>query len=116
MNLPDIKKAPLFIAVGLTFIIGLVFIVMPFVSQKPDGLEKVTDDTIAFLKKDDFMPVVTAPMPKYAAPGVKSKFDARRYAGIVGVLAVFAVMIVVGYVLKKRRTKSGPSSDTGQPQ
>jgi hypothetical protein len=89
---------------------------MPFVSQKPDGLEKVTGDTLAFLKKDDFMPVVTAPMPKYTTPGVKSSFDAKRYAGIIGVLAVFAVMIVLGFVLKKRRTKSGASSDTGQPQ
>ncbi|MBI5307896.1 MAG: PDGLE domain-containing protein [Planctomycetes bacterium] len=114
MSLPDIKKTPLFIALGLSFIIGLVFIVLPFVSQKPDGLEKVTEDTIAFLKKDDFMPVVTAPMPKYTAPGIKNSFDAKRYAGIIGVFVVFTVMIAVGYVLKKRRTKSGTSSDTGQ--
>lgn len=114
MNLPNIKKTPLFIALGLSFIIGLVFIALPFVSQKPDGLEKVTDDTMAFLKKDDFMPVVTAPLPKYVVPGVKSTFNAKRYAGIIGVFVVFAVMVVVGYVLKKRRTASGSRQDTGQ--
>ncbi|MEK6737702.1 MAG: PDGLE domain-containing protein [Planctomycetota bacterium] len=114
MSLPDIKKTPLFIALGLSFIIGLVCIILPFVSQKPDGLEKVTNETIAFLKKDDFMPVVTAPMPKYAVPGVKSSFNARRYAGIFGVFTVFTVMLVIGYALKKRRKKSSTSSDTGQ--
>lgn len=114
MNLPDIKKTPLFIALGLSFIIGLVFIVLPFVSQKPDGLEKVTNETIAFLKKDDFMPVVTAPVPKYAMPGVKSSFNARRYAGIFGVFVVFAAMLVIGYALKKKRRKSCASPDAGQ--
>jgi len=93
----------LFTAFGLSFIIGLIFLIMPFVSQMPDGLEKVSKDTVGFIKKDDFKPSVEGLMPDYTIPGVKHKFDTKRYAGIIGVFVVFGISVFVGYLLKKRR-------------
>lgn len=97
------NNMPLFIVFGLSFIIGLVFLIMPYTSQKPDGLEKVSEDTVGFLKKEDFKPLVKAPMPDYTIPGVKHKFDTQRYAGVIGVVVVFGITVFIGYLLKKRR-------------
>jgi hypothetical protein len=106
MNLPNIKSKVLFIAFGLSFVIGLVFLIMPFVSQKPDGLQKVVDDTMSFLKKDDFKPTINVPMPGYTMPGLKHKFDTKQYAGIIGVFIVFGVSGFAGYLIRKKRRKN----------
>ena len=101
------KNIPLFIVFGLSFITGLVFLVMPFISQKPDGLQKVSEETVGFLKKDDFMPVVKAPMPDYTIPILKHKHtNIKQYAGIIGVFVVFGIMVFIGFLLKRRRKNS----------
>lgn len=68
----------------------------------PDGLEKVSEDTMGFLKKDDFKPTLKAPMPDYTLPIIKHKFN-KQYAGIIGVFVVFGITVFIGYLLKKRR-------------
>ena len=103
MQLSKKQNIVLFIIFGLSFIIGLVFFITPFTSQMPDGFEKVSKDTVGFLKKEDFKPMAKSPMPNYAVPGLKHKFDTRRYAGIIGVVIVFGITVSVGYILKKRR-------------
>ncbi len=110
MNLSNKKKTLLFIISGLSFIIGLVFLIMPFVSQQPDGLEKVTDETMGFLKKDDFMPSLSAPLKDYTIPSLQQKFDTRRYASVIGVVIVFVVSVTVGYFLKRKRGTKGCSN------
>lgn len=92
----------LFIIFGLSFIVGLIFLIMPFVSEMPDGLEKVSEDTMGFLKKDDFMPAMKAPMPDYTIPTVKQRFN-KQYAGIIGVFVVFGITVFIGHLLRKRR-------------
>ncbi len=105
MNLTK-NKIPLFIVFGLSFIIGLIFIITPLTSKLPDGLEKVSKDTVGFIKKDDFKTSVDALLPGYTVPGIKNKFDTKRYAGIIGVFVVFGITAFVGYLLKKRRKNS----------
>ena len=105
MNLTK-NKIPLFIVFGLSFIIGLIFIITPLTSKLPDGLEKVSKDTVGFIKKDDFKPSVDALLPGYTVPSIKNKFDTKRYAGIIGVFVVFGITVFVGYLLKKRRKNS----------
>src|SRR5574337_1563830 len=101
------KNIPLFIIFGLSFIVGLVFLVMPFISQKPDGLQKVSEKTVGFLKKEDFKPVVKAPMPNYTIPILKHKHNnIKQYASIIGVFIVFGIMIFVGFMLKRKRKNS----------
>ena len=93
----------LFVVFGLSFIVGLTFLLVPFTSQKPDGLEKVSEETVAFLKKEDFKPMTKAPMPDYTIPTLERKFNTKRYAGIIGVFIVFGITIFIGYLLKKKR-------------
>lgn len=97
------NKIPLFVIFGLSFIIGLVFLIMPFTSQMPDGLEKVSKGTVGFVKKDDFKPSVNTPLSNYTIPGITRKFDTKRYAGIIGVFVVFGITVFIGYLLKKKR-------------
>jgi len=97
------NKIPLLFVFALSFIIGLIFLIIPFTSQKPDGLEKVSKDTVGFIKKDDFKPSVDALLPGYTVPGIKHRFDTKRYAGIIGVFVVFGISVFVGYLLRKRR-------------
>jgi hypothetical protein len=97
------KKIPLFVVFGLSFIVGLILLIIPFTSQMPDGLEKVSKDTVGFIKKDDFKPSVDALLPGYTVPGIKHKFDTKRYAGIIGMFVVFGISVFIGYLLKKRR-------------
>jgi len=105
MNLTK-NKIPLFVVFGLSFIIGLIFLITPFTSKMPDGLEKVLKHTVGFIKKDDFKSSVDALLPGYTVPAIKHKFDTKRYAGIIGVLVVFGITVFVGYLLKKRRKNS----------
>ena len=104
MNLTK-NKIPLFVVFGLSFIIGLIFLITPFTSKMPDGLEKVSKHTVGFIKKDDFKSSVDALLPGYTVPAIKHKFDTKRYAGIIGMFVVFGVTVFVGYLLKKRRKK-----------
>lgn len=103
MKLLDKKNRVMFVVFGLSFIVGLVFLIVPFISDMPDGLEKVSEDTVGFLKKDDFKSPTKAPIPDYIVPGLKNKFNAKRYAGIIGVCIVFGITVFAGYLLKKRR-------------
>ncbi len=102
------NKIPFFVVFGLSFIIGLIFLIIPFTSHLPDGLEKVSKDTVGFIKRHDFKPSVDALLPGYTVPGIKHKFDTKRYTGIIGVFVVFGISVFVGYLLKKRRKKSVP--------
>ncbi|MDN3515295.1 MAG: PDGLE domain-containing protein [Candidatus Brocadia sp.] len=102
MNLSK-KNVVLFLLFGLSFIIGLIFLIIPFTSEMPDGLEKVSEKTMGFLKKDDFIPTGKAPMPDYTIPALKKRFDTRQYAGIIGVFIVFGITVFVAYLLRKRR-------------
>lgn len=106
MNQSNKKSKALFIVFGLSFVVGLVFLIMPFVSQKPDGLQKVADNTMSFLKKDDFKPTINVPMPGYTIPSLKHKFDTKQYAGIIGVFIVFGVFVFAGYLIRKKRRKN----------
>lgn len=97
------KNMAMFLVFGLSFIIGLVFLILPFISESPDGLEKVSEETIGFLKKEDSKPLVKVPMPDYTIPGLKNRFDTRQIAGIAGILVVFVITVLIGVLLKKKQ-------------
>lgn len=103
MESPKKKNIVLLLVFALSFITGLVFLILPFTSQLPDGLEKISEETIGFLKKDDFKPLVNAPMPDYTIPRLKNRLDTRQIAGIAGIFVVFGIMVLVGFLLKKKR-------------
>lgn len=93
------KKDILF---GLLAALFLAFVLSPFASPWPDGLEKVAEDK-GFLEKGEVAPVITSPLPDYAWPGVKSERMATSMAGVAGTLIVFGAGYGIAALLRKRR-------------
>lgn len=101
MNLSK-KNLALYVIFVLSFIVGLVFLIMPFVWEKPDVPGKVLEETMGFLKKDDFWPIRKAPVADYRVSALKQGFN-RQYAAIIGAFVIFGASVFAGYLLKKRR-------------
>lgn len=81
------KKEILF---GLLVAAFLAVVLSPFASPWLDGLERVASD-LGFLEKGEVEPVISAPVPDYAWPGLKSEKLATSAAGILGTLIVFGM-------------------------
>jgi len=82
-------------------ILAAIFL-SPFVSTKPDGLERVAEDK-GFLEKGEGPQVVNSPIPDYLMPGIKNEKLATSVAGLIGVIIVGVLGFAVGAFLKKRR-------------
>jgi hypothetical protein len=76
-----------------------VTIIAPLASPWPDGLERVAEDN-GFLDLGQDAPYEV--IPDYVLPGVQSESLATIFAGMVGVVIVFAIGLGAGYVLRKR--------------
>ena len=97
------KRTWLFVLAGLVLALALAVFVAPFASSAPDGLERVARDK-GFASKLDGEPVgPPAPMPGYAAPGVKHSRLSTALAGVAGVLLVFGAAFGVGWVVRGLR-------------
>ena len=85
---------------GLLIALGLAIFVAPFASPLPDGLEAVA----AKLGFDHraVEPVLPAPIPDYALPGIQSAAAATALAGLVGTLIVFVLAVILGRILGAR--------------
>lgn len=92
------------IFVGLVISLVLAVLLSPFASQSPDGLERVAEDK-GFLEKAEGKEIFNAPLPDYQIPGVKTEGLSAAIAGAIGTILVFAVTYIVGYIIKKRKTK-----------
>lgn len=68
-------------------------------SSAPDGLERAAED-VGFAAEAP--PVVAGPLPDYTVPGLGDGGSAL--AGVLGVLAVFALGAGLGHVLRRRTT------------
>lgn len=88
------------IALGLLIALILAFLISPFASPFPDGLEKVAEDK-GFIEKGEVAPALNSPIPDYAWPGLKDERLATSLAGIFGTLVVFGLAYGTGAILKK---------------
>jgi hypothetical protein len=70
-------------------VLGLVIFVAPFANSLPDGLEAVAARLGFESAARD--PVVPAPAPDYAVPGVHWAVGATAAAGLAGAVVVFAL-------------------------
>ncbi len=86
---------------GLLASLFLAWVLSPFASQSPDGLEKVAEDK-GFLEKGEAEPVHRAPIPDYAWPHVKSERLATSLAGVAGTLIVFTVGFGIAALIRKK--------------
>ncbi|MBN1354116.1 MAG: PDGLE domain-containing protein [Candidatus Omnitrophica bacterium] len=78
------------ILIGLFIALVLAFVLSPFASPWPDGLEKVAEDK-GFIAKADIKPVLESPLPDYVWPGLRSEKLATSFAGIFGTLLIFGI-------------------------
>jgi hypothetical protein len=84
---------------GLGIAALVVIVLAPLASPDLDGLERVAEDQ-GFLEaaRDALYSI----LPDYAVPGVEGNVS-TVLAGLIGVVIVFALMIVLGRVLARRR-------------
>jgi putative exporter of polyketide antibiotics len=85
--------------VGLAIAALVVIILAPLASPDPDGLERVAED-LGFLEQA--REALYSIIPDYTIPGIDGNLS-TILAGLIGIAIVFAVMMVLGRVLARRR-------------
>jgi len=91
---------------GLLVALGLAVFVAPFACGWPDGLEKVAV-TLGFEQRAAASPVLGAPLPDYAIPGLGSGPASTAIAGAAGTLVAFVVAWVLAILLAPRPGAGG---------
>jgi hypothetical protein len=101
------KQTKIFLVAGLGASLVMGGVISYWASSSPDGLEWVAGEhgfkdqaTENQTQKD------AAPMPDYEVPGVKGDFLKVSLAGVIGTLICFALALLLGWVLKKRKRKA----------
>lgn len=84
---------------GLAIAAVIVIILAPLASPDPDGLERVAEDH-GFLA--NAQGALYSIIPDYTVPGIGGNLS-TILAGLIGVLVVFAVMVLLGRLLARRR-------------
>ncbi len=79
----------------------IAFVLSPFASSYPDGLEWVAQH-YQFLKES--APLFVSPLPDYAIPLFSNEILSTSLAGLAGVLITFTVSWVAGMAWKLKRT------------
>ena len=82
---------------------GMALFASPFASQWPDGLDK-TAEALGFYEKAAG-PILAAPIPNYAMPGIHWSALATSVAGAVGTIVAFGLAWWLARVLVPRTTK-----------
>jgi len=98
------------VLVGLLVAVALAFLLSPFASQSPDGLEKVAEDK-GFMHRAEDREVFHSPIPDYILPGIKNEKVATSLAGLVGTIFTFSLVYLLGYFLLKKRSKTNAKQD-----
>lgn len=94
-----------FIGIGLLVALLLAAIVSFYASGSPDGLERVAGDTGFDAAVEDHA-LADSPFADYGITGVDNARLSVGLAGIVGVLATFAVAGGLFYLVKRRSRAS----------
>jgi cobalt/nickel transport system permease protein len=96
------------IGFGLIVSLGLAVFVAPFACGWPDGLEAVAEKLgFAHAAREPLLP---APVPDYAMPGLSSPVVATSVAGVVGALVVFGLALLLSRTLVPNARNGGRES------
>ncbi len=97
-----------FVLAGLAICAIIAGVVSYYASSRPDGLERVAEVLTGGQSTDTGTTVpIAAPMADYEVPGVRSKRVAGGLAGLAGVVVTFAICVVVGKFVGRRRDSTG---------
>lgn len=81
------------------FIVSIILVLLsPLASSFPDGLEKVSE-IFNFSERETSL--INSPIPDYSLPSIKTSSLSTIFAGFVGVIIVFFILVTLGYVIKK---------------
>ena len=84
---------------GLAVALAVVVVLAPNASSDPDGLQKVAADE-GFAGEAEDAPFEL--LPGYSVPGVDQGGAATALAGVIGTLAVAAIALGAGWLLRRR--------------
>ena len=101
------KKTWGFIIAALLVALALSAFVSPFASDKPDGLDKFSEDQ-KFAEQAQGKDAWThAPLPKYKLSGIEHESVSTAVAGVIGTLVVFGLAFGLAKVVS-RKSPSDP--------
>ncbi len=108
-NVQSIKPRDykIFAIYGFILIVGLIIFVAPFASPLPDGLEKVSK-VLGFEYKAAKQPLRSMPFTAYKFPGISGVSMSTIAAGITGMIIVFALSVLLAYILFPQAPKNQP--------
>ena len=92
-----------FVVVALFICLIIAFLLSPFASSSPDGLEKAAE-RLGFLHLGEVLAWGHSLMPGYTIPLLGEKPISGMAAGLVGTLVLFGLGWGLGTVLKRRKS------------
>jgi len=102
-----------FIGGALVVATALAVFIAPFASGAPDGLERVAVDE-GFETAAAGQPAWDlSPLGDYRFPWISDERAATAAAGLTGTIMLFAVVLLIGRTVGRRRFRSGERSDSG---
>lgn len=101
------------VAFGVLIAVGLALFVSPLASRWPDGLER-TAEVLGFEEKA-VAPVLKAPIPHYAMPGIHWSPLATSIAGASGTILAFGLAWLLARVLVPRAGRADPAGPRAAP-
>jgi cobalt/nickel transport system permease protein len=101
-----------FVASALVVAAALAVFVSPFASSSPDGLERVAADK-GFETAIAERPVWSlSPLPDYQLPGIESAKVSTAVAGLIGTVALFAFVLLLGRFFGRLRPRAAQGADS----
>ncbi len=88
-----------FVIIGLLVALVVGFLLSPYASSLPDGLEKVAIK-YGFISKEHSL--INAPFPDYTVKFVKNEKLATGFAGLIGTVIVFLLVTGIFKLLARK--------------
>jgi hypothetical protein len=102
-----------FVVGGVALAVALAFLVSPWASDEPDGLEKVAAEE-GFADTETDHALDDTPTADYEVRGVDDDRLSTGLAGVIGVAVTFVLggglFLAVRRLSRRRATSSGPAS------
>jgi hypothetical protein len=99
------RSVGLFVLGGLAVALLLAFVVSPWASSEPDGLERVAIDQ-GFARNATGHASAGSPLADYSVSGVGHSWLSTGLSGVIGVLLCFALGLGLVFAIRWSRRRS----------